>query len=126
MRNESSPPQADKNRPGVTIKSRKGNDPGVQKHSLRQQYVMSAGQLAQRGITEAACEDSRYSVAPASVLTAKHLARRWHISHRTLERWRSENRGPPYLRVMGRVLYRLSDIETYETAHLRQLPGDER
>ena len=47
------------------------------------------------------------------------LARRWRISERTLERWRWERHGPPYLRVDGRVCYRLEDILAYEAAQLR-------
>jgi hypothetical protein len=42
------------------------------------------------------------------------LARRWRISCRTLERWRWLNQGPPYLKIGGRVVYQLSDIETFE------------
>jgi len=50
------------------------------------------------------------------------LARRWCISPRTLERWRVEGRGPAYLKIGGRVVYRLEDIEAYEAAQLHY-PG---
>ena len=43
------------------------------------------------------------------------LARRWRISPRTLERWRWLDRGPAYLKIGGRVVYRLEDVEAYET-----------
>jgi hypothetical protein len=46
------------------------------------------------------------------------LARRWCISPRTLERWRWLNQGPQYLKVGGRVVYRLEDIEAYEAMRL--------
>jgi hypothetical protein len=46
----------------------------------------------------------------------KHLAERWLISPRTLEQWRWQGRGPRYLKISGRVIYRLSDIETFEAA----------
>ena len=46
------------------------------------------------------------------------LARRWNISERTLERWRWLRQGPPFLKVGGRVLYRVEDVETYEAKHL--------
>jgi hypothetical protein len=49
------------------------------------------------------------------------LARRWKISPRTLERWRWLNQGPAYLKVGGRVVYRLSDIEAYEVAQLHRI-----
>ena len=51
-------------------------------------------------------------------LNQKQLARRWGMSHRTLERWRCQNQGPAWLKVGGRVLYRIEDIEQYERAKL--------
>jgi predicted site-specific integrase-resolvase len=47
------------------------------------------------------------------------LARRWKLSPRTLERWRWKGEGPVFLRVGGRVIYRLEDIETFEAASVR-------
>ena len=47
------------------------------------------------------------------------LARRWNISPRTLERWRWLRLGPAYIKIGGRVVYRLEDILTYETQQLR-------
>jgi hypothetical protein len=47
-------------------------------------------------------------------LNQVHLARRWNISPRTLERWRWTGEGPAFLKIGGRVVYRLDDIETYE------------
>jgi hypothetical protein len=57
------------------------------------------------------------------------LARRWSLSERTLERWRWLKKGPSYLRLGGRVAYRLEDIEAFEAKQLRQLQpagGDTR
>ena len=48
------------------------------------------------------------------------LARRWKISHRTLERWRWEKVGPRHLKIRGRVLYRMEDIEAFEAASLTE------
>jgi Helix-turn-helix domain len=47
------------------------------------------------------------------------LSRRWRLSPRTLERWRFQGTGPQYLKVGGRVVYRLEDVEAYEAAQLR-------
>ena len=47
-------------------------------------------------------------------LDQRELAHRWRISCRTLERWRWLNQGPPYLKLGGRVVYQLSDIQAYE------------
>lgn len=52
-------------------------------------------------------------------LNQKELARRWAISHRTLERWRYTGQGPAFLKLGGRVLYRLADIETFEQSQLQ-------
>ena len=46
------------------------------------------------------------------------LATRWDVSEATLERWRSEGLGPRFLKLQGRVLYRLVDIEAYEASYL--------
>lgn len=53
------------------------------------------------------------------------LAIRWNISPRTLERWRWTGEGPRYLKVGGRVVYRLEDIEAFEIENLRQGPVNE-
>jgi hypothetical protein len=53
-------------------------------------------------------------------LTQDDLASRWRISGRTLERWRWrwQRLGPNYVKVGGRVVYRLTDVLTYEAAQL--------
>jgi hypothetical protein len=47
------------------------------------------------------------------------LSRRWKVSPRTLERWRWLGEGPQFLKIGGRVVYRLQDIERYEAEQLR-------
>ncbi len=54
-----------------------------------------------------------------TLITQKELADRWLIREATLERWRSEGIGPVFLKIMGRVRYRVSDIEAYEKNSLR-------
>jgi hypothetical protein len=48
------------------------------------------------------------------------LSRRWNISPRTLERWRWLKQGPTYLKIGGRVVYRLEDIEAFEKAQINK------
>jgi hypothetical protein len=63
-----------------------------------------------------------------SVLKHLHqveLARRWQISPRTLERWRWLKAGPPYLKIGGRVVYRLEDVESFELAQTRNNPDNQ-
>ena len=52
------------------------------------------------------------------LLTEKMLADRWVCSVARLQRWRTVAEGPPYLKIVGKVLYRLKDIEAYEEACL--------
>ena len=44
-------------------------------------------------------------------LNQRQLAERWNVAEATLERWRSAGIGPVYLKLQGRVLYRVEDIE---------------
>lgn len=62
-------------------------------------------------------------------MTTKHLnqidlAARWNISHRTLERWRWTGEGPRFVKLGGRVVYRLKDIEDYEREQIRASTTD--
>ena len=50
----------------------------------------------------------------STCLNQKELAKRWTISHRTLERWRWAGEGPAYMKIGGRVVYRMADIEAFE------------
>lgn len=51
-------------------------------------------------------------------LTPQQLAARWQISEKTLERWRRRGIGPGFLRVVGRVLYPLDQVEACEAQGL--------
>ncbi len=59
--------------------------------------------------------------SPVSIkhIDQKQLAERWNISAKTLERWRWAGEGPRFLKLGGRVVYRLTDIEAFEEAQLR-------
>jgi len=52
------------------------------------------------------------------LLTEKMLADRSMCSVARLQRWRTVGEGPPYLKIVGKVLYRVKDIEAYEEACL--------
>ena len=61
----------------------------------------------------------RVPTEPArQLLTEIMLADRWVCSVARLQRWRTVGEGPPYLKIVGKVLYRLKDIEAYEDACL--------
>ena len=52
------------------------------------------------------------------LLTEIMLADRWVCSVARLQRWSTVGKGPPYLKIVGKVLYRLKDIEAFEEACL--------
>lgn len=57
-------------------------------------------------------------------LSQTDLANRWRMSPRTLERWRFTGEGPQFIKLGGRVVYRLEDIEAFEIRQIRQFtPG---
>ncbi len=53
-------------------------------------------------------------------MTQQQLAARWQISPRTLEQWRWLGKGPRFLKIGARVLYREEDVETWEAAQVCQ------
>lgn len=56
---------------------------------------------------------------PLTHLHQVELARRWKLSPRTLERWRWLGQGPRHLKIGGRVVYRMDDVEAFEAACVR-------
>lgn len=60
------------------------------------------------------------SQQPRDLLTEDMLAERWLCSASRLQRWRVEGVGIPYLKIGGRVLYRLVDVQAYEESCLVQ------
>ena len=57
-------------------------------------------------------------------LKQKDVARRWGISHRTLERWRVIGHGPKFIKIGAHVAYRLRDVEDYEVKRVRTSTRD--
>ncbi|MDN4016126.1 helix-turn-helix domain-containing protein [Zwartia panacis] len=55
-------------------------------------------------------------------LTQNDLANRWNKSVHTIERYRCEGNGPVYLKIGGKVMYRLVDIEAFEAKHRYESP----
>jgi hypothetical protein len=47
-------------------------------------------------------------------LNAKQLAVRWNLSVKTLRKWRSLKKGPPFYKISGHASYKLEDIEEFE------------
>lgn len=57
---------------------------------------------------------------PLKHLSQRELSERWTIAETTLERWRSMGIGPVYVKLPGRVVYRITDVEAYERRCLRR------
>ena len=54
------------------------------------------------------------------MLSQTQLADRWQISPRTLEQWCWLGKGPKFLKIGARVLYRSSDVAAFEHAQVCQ------
>jgi hypothetical protein len=55
----------------------------------------------------------------------RELALRWNVSLKTLQRWRSEKRGPPYFKLVSKaVRYAVDDIVAYEQQQHRGMRED--
>lgn len=54
-------------------------------------------------------------VAVTPFLTRDELAQRWHMSVSTLENWTVQGKGPAARRFGRRVMYRLEDVQAYES-----------
>lgn len=52
-------------------------------------------------------------------LREKELAKRWGISHLTLQKWRWMKMGPPYMKLSTMVLYSLAHIKEFEEKNTR-------
>lgn len=53
-------------------------------------------------------------------LNQRQLAERWGVSEASLERWRTEGIGPIFLKLQGRIAYRLEDVEAFEAENLHK------
>ena len=58
-------------------------------------------------------EDLSGDAVALKYLTVDHIAALLQRSHRTLETWRRNGNGPPFIRIGRRVVYRRSDIEAW-------------
>jgi predicted chitinase len=67
--------------------------------------------------------DGRTEASEVRHLTQAQLAQRLGVSQRTLEGWRYRGKGPAYLRLEGRIAYRLTDVERFEIGCLQTGAG---
>jgi predicted DNA-binding transcriptional regulator AlpA len=63
---------------------------------------------------------------PEIYLTEAEFADRYHLGRRTVQRWRQTGDGPAWVRLGARrILYRLSDCETWAAARTYRHRADE-
>ncbi|QHD08596.1 hypothetical protein PspR76_24005 [Pseudomonas sp. R76] len=62
------------------------------------------------------------------ILTPTELVQRWRnrVSVRTLANWRSNSNGPRYVKISGRVGYKLADVAAWEGKRTVGGTGDYR
>ena len=65
------------------------------------------------------CKENPDRKFPVPTITEMTLAERWHVSRRTLQRWRDVGQVPTWFRVGRCILYRLSDVERFEESLMR-------
>lgn len=61
-------------------------------------------------------------------LTAAELVERWGgvVSQQTLANWRSQGRGPTYVKIGRKVLYPIDAIEQFETENMKAANDNKR
>ena len=59
-------------------------------------------------------------LAPENYLTEKELAELWKMKRNTLQKWRSLGVGPRYIKRVGRIVYRKTDVAEFEKNSLYQ------
>jgi hypothetical protein len=57
------------------------------------------------------------------ILTEREAAAKLYAKTGTLTKWRTRGRGPAYLKLSGKIRYKLSDLEAYIEAS-RVVPGE--
>lgn len=54
------------------------------------------------------------------MLSSRDLAERWNLCIRTIDRWRYVDFGPPFLKIGGRIRYRIEDVIEFEQLAMKK------
>ncbi|MDD2663041.1 MAG: helix-turn-helix domain-containing protein [Dechloromonas sp.] len=68
--------------------------------------------------------DERSAMLTEPAFTETELALRWNVSAKTLQRWRCDGVGPPYIKLSKAVRYPVDEIVAYEQANRQGMPND--
>ena len=71
-----------------------------------------------RGVSTPTASSAQPAPHERRALSETELAQRWGVSPKTLQRWRTEGRGPKYLKLSKRVTYPLEAVTEFEHAAL--------
>ena len=64
---------------------------------------------------------------PETFLDTRQVARWLRYKEETLRQWRSNGIGPPYIRVLGKLIrYRQSDVERWMDEQVQQTNGQKK
>ena len=70
-------------------------------------------------------ENKTHPKTTKQYLSGKELANRWGVSHRTVQRWRLDGVGLPYVKIGDRIVrYSLNSIKAYEKEYRPQFVID--
>lgn len=64
---------------------------------------------------------SEISTANPEFIREAQLAERWGMSVKSIQRWRYSRLGPDYLKMIGRVVYRMTEVEHFEAQCLHKM-----
>lgn len=75
----------------------------------------------------ASAHQRQMSGAPDVLMKESQAAKILCVSPRALQKWRSNGRGPPFVRISARCIrYRMKDLAKWTTDRLRQSTSDVR
>ena len=63
---------------------------------------------------------------PEQSFTEKSLAKRWGIDFKTLQKWRGQGIGPPYIKIGIAVRYSPESVKKYEEEHMHMTRSKNR
>jgi len=58
--------------------------------------------------------DPKHFIGPTVNYDARSAAKRLNLAEQTLSNWRYLRKGPPYIRIGGKIVYREADLVVFE------------
>jgi hypothetical protein len=80
---------------------------------------IGTGILVPIDLAHLANEQPQNGQMPRRLVSTKELSEIWGTPQSTLRYWRSAELGPPYVKLGGRIKYKLADVELYVRTNKR-------